>query len=119
MTFGLSPFDIEGRRLVDGGGRRCTADAALCLVAILKGKLVTGVVGVFVPPVALVGAMRLAKPRSWWARGRFDGDAPATRAAGAGAPSQARGPAHAGARPGDRRTRLAVGARGAPQLLDG
>ncbi|GAB2925076.1 hypothetical protein GCM10027047_22590 [Rhodococcus aerolatus] len=38
------------------------------LVCALRGKLVTAVVGTLLPPVALVGAVRLAKPRSWWAR---------------------------------------------------
>lgn len=75
VAFGLSPFDIEGAGSWTAVVVVAFADAALCLVTILKGKLVTGVVGVFVPPVALVGAVRLAKPRSWWAR-RFYGARP-------------------------------------------
>ena len=39
--------------------------------ALLKGKLVTGAVGLFVPVVAIVGAIRLAKPKSPWARVRY------------------------------------------------
>jgi hypothetical protein len=39
----------------------------LCLICLLKGKVVTGVAGVFVIVVALVGAVRLAKPGSVWA----------------------------------------------------
>jgi hypothetical protein len=34
----------------------------------LKGKLLTGIVGLFTPAVALIGAVRLAKPGSPWAR---------------------------------------------------
>jgi lysyl-tRNA synthetase class 2 len=45
---------------------------AAVVVALLKGKLMTGLVGLFVPFVALVGAVRLAKPTSLWAR-RFYG----------------------------------------------
>jgi hypothetical protein len=41
---------------------------SLVIVAMLKAKLVTGFVGMFVPLIALVGAVRLAKPRSPWAR---------------------------------------------------
>jgi hypothetical protein len=41
------------------------------VVCYLKGKLFLGTVGIFVPPVALVGAFRLAKPRSPWARWRY------------------------------------------------
>jgi hypothetical protein len=41
------------------------------VVCLLKGKLMAGVLGVFVPVVALIGAFRLAKPDSWWARKRY------------------------------------------------
>ena len=44
----------------------------LCVICLLKGKVVTGVVGVFVGVAALVGAIRLAKPGSWWATHRYD-----------------------------------------------
>ncbi|MFJ6867997.1 hypothetical protein ACIQRS_27935 [Streptomyces termitum] len=38
------------------------------LVTLVKGKLRMALIGVFVPFVALVGAVRLARPGSWWAR---------------------------------------------------
>jgi hypothetical protein len=41
------------------------------VICLLKGKLVTGVIGAFLQPIALVGAIRLAKPGSWWARRRY------------------------------------------------
>jgi hypothetical protein len=44
---------------------------AAAFVAVLKGKLATGLIGVVVPVVALVGAVRLAKPASYWARRRY------------------------------------------------
>jgi hypothetical protein len=43
----------------------------LCLICMLKGKVLTGVIGIFVGLVALVGAIRLAKPGSWWAQHRY------------------------------------------------
>jgi hypothetical protein len=43
----------------------------LCLICLLKGKVVTGVVGIAIVVVALVGAIRLAKPGSWWAQRRY------------------------------------------------
>src|ERR1700761_2864730 len=43
----------------------------LCLVCLLKGKVVSGVIGIFIGPVALAGAIRLAKPGSWWANHRY------------------------------------------------
>ena len=45
----------------------------LAAVAIYKGKRLLAIVGVFVPLVALTASVRLAKPRSRWAR-RFYGD---------------------------------------------
>ena len=44
---------------------------ALCLICLLKGKVITGVIGIVIGPVALVGAIRLAKPGSWWAMRRY------------------------------------------------
>lgn len=38
-----------------------------CVICLLKGKTVTGVIGI-VTFVGIVGAIRLAKPDSWWAR---------------------------------------------------
>jgi len=43
----------------------------LCVICLLKGKVVTGVTGIVVGIVALVGAIRLAKPGSWWAVHRY------------------------------------------------
>jgi hypothetical protein len=40
----------------------------LSLVCMLKGKLVTGVIGIVIQLTSIVGAIRLAKPGSWWAR---------------------------------------------------
>ena len=45
----------------------------LCVICLLKGKIVTGVIGVFIGVVALVGAIRLAKPGSWWAAHHYAG----------------------------------------------
>jgi len=43
----------------------------LASVTLLKGKLWTGLVGLFVPPLFVVGAIRLARPGSPWARWRY------------------------------------------------
>jgi hypothetical protein len=47
---------------------------ALSAVAILKGKIFMGVAGVLFPIVGLIGAIRLAKPDSFWARRRYQPD---------------------------------------------
>jgi len=41
------------------------------LICIAKGKLVMGLLGIFVPLVAIVGALRVARPGSMWARRRY------------------------------------------------
>ncbi|XRQ05658.1 hypothetical protein ACN3XK_55310 [Actinomadura welshii] len=46
-------------------------NACLAVVALLKGKTWTGVIGLFVGVVALFGAVRLARPDSPWARRRY------------------------------------------------
>jgi hypothetical protein len=43
----------------------------LCVICLLKGKVVTGIIGIFIGVVAIVGAIRLAKPGSWWASHRY------------------------------------------------
>jgi hypothetical protein len=43
----------------------------ICTIAALKGKYILAVVGIPVPFVALVAAIRLAKPGSPWARRRY------------------------------------------------
>jgi hypothetical protein len=43
----------------------------LCAIAVLKGKVVMGTVGMLFLPVAVIGAIRLAKPGSPWAERRY------------------------------------------------
>ena len=47
------------------------ASLLLVVIAMLKGKVWTGLIGVFVWPIAVVGACRLARPGSPWARWRY------------------------------------------------
>jgi hypothetical protein len=71
LVLGARPFDDAA-----GEGRISFAvtvavNLVFALVAILKGKTGSGVLGLVVPPVALVAALRLAKPSSPWARKRY------------------------------------------------
>jgi hypothetical protein len=43
----------------------------LSVLAVLKGKYVVAVTGMLIPLISLVGAIRLAKPSSPWARKRY------------------------------------------------
>ena len=46
-------------------------DLSICAIVALKGKFSAAVIGMFIPPVAWVGAIRLAAPGSWWAKRRY------------------------------------------------
>jgi hypothetical protein len=46
-------------------------DLALAVVTLLKGKIWTGLIGVFIPALLVVGAVRLGRPQSPWARWRY------------------------------------------------
>jgi hypothetical protein len=68
LLVGLSPFDDD---TTDGElalGITIAVNLLFVLVAILKGRIVFGVLGLFVPIVAFVATCRLARPRSPWAR---------------------------------------------------
>ncbi len=70
---GLQPFNAAGdTTLARFGGWVITVlvivNVTLAVICFLKGKLWTGVFGCFVPVVAAVGALRLARPGSPWAR---------------------------------------------------
>jgi hypothetical protein len=47
-------------------------NVVFAVITLLKGKFMTGAVAMFMVPVALVGALRLAKPYSPWARWFYD-----------------------------------------------
>jgi hypothetical protein len=68
VVAGAAPFDLDDERSIIAVSGAALWVVAWCVVGILKGKFLTAAVGVFVPAVAQVGAIRLAKPRSPWAR---------------------------------------------------
>ncbi|MFG3201906.1 hypothetical protein [Streptomyces sp. NPDC048192] len=84
LLAGFSPFgvnDLSPQELKDRGGALTTiaVNFLLALVALSKGKARLAVFGAVVPLVALIGAVRLARPGSPWAR-RFYGRRPRARA---------------------------------------
>lgn len=44
---------------------------ALAVIVLLKGKVWTGLIGMFITPLLLVGAFRLSRPHAPWARWRY------------------------------------------------
>ena len=45
---------------------------SIAIICFLKGKLMWGVFGIYLWPISAIGASRLAKPTSWWAKHRYD-----------------------------------------------
>lgn len=81
LVLGARPFDDAA-----GEGRVSFAvttgvNLVFALIAIVKGKTALGVLGIVVPFVALVAAVRLAKPTSLWARKRYRTGSPKWRRA--------------------------------------
>jgi hypothetical protein len=48
-------------------------DGLFALICVLKGKYRTALFGLFLPPVLIFGAVRLARPTSIWSRHRYQG----------------------------------------------
>jgi hypothetical protein len=73
VVLGLSPFDLPNNgSSVSAVVVAVVTAVLLSSVAILKGKPLLGLIGLFIPPISLVGAVRLAAPGSRWARRRYD-----------------------------------------------
>lgn len=75
IVLGLAPFDLSNQSgSISSLVVVALIDIALAALAIFKGKPLLGLVGIFVPPVSLVGAIRLASPTSPWSRWRYAPD---------------------------------------------
>lgn len=76
LLTGTSPIGLGTESTGSGGWVLFVAvlvHVLICVVCLLKGKVVMGLVGLPAPAVSYVGAARLAKPESFWAR-RFYGE---------------------------------------------
>jgi hypothetical protein len=71
VIVGFVPLDASG-----GSAAAIVVSVVLtlgiCAIVALKGKVSTAVIGMFIPPVAWIGAIRLARPGSWWAKRRYE-----------------------------------------------
>jgi hypothetical protein len=75
---GFSPFGVQDADGVELSFRLTATgifilDGVLAVVCVLKGKYRTALFGLFLPPVGVFGALRLARPASIWARHRYRG----------------------------------------------
>jgi hypothetical protein len=71
VVVGTSPFGLDDPGSVGATAAVVAAVLFLSVVCFMKGRIMLGVLGLFVPVFALVGAGRLAQPRSPWARRRY------------------------------------------------
>ena len=80
LLVGISPCGIhDGSEVPRAVGFAVVAvNIVLSVVTCLKGKLTLGLLSIFLPPVGLVAALRLARPGSVWAS-VFYRDSPAKR----------------------------------------
>lgn len=85
VVLGMTPFELADATPGTSLVLTVAVDLALCVVVILKGKLLLALMGAFLPPLSIVGAVRLAKPGSPWAHRRYPARSPQAGAR-AGAP---------------------------------
>jgi hypothetical protein len=75
IVLGLAPFDLTNQEGSIGSlVVAILIDIVLAALAIFKGKPLLGLLGIFLPFFSLVGAVRLASPKSPWARRRYSPD---------------------------------------------
>ena len=72
LVLGLEPFETAHQTgAVALIALVVALDVLLSILAVLKGKPILGLAGIFVPLASLTGALRLATPASFWARRRY------------------------------------------------
>ncbi|WP_018333721.1 hypothetical protein [Actinomycetospora chiangmaiensis] len=92
LVLGANPFGTSGADGALGVALSVVVTTGAAVTAAFKGKIVTAIVGVLLPPVALLGALRLARPGSPWARRRYTRGSRRDRRSRARYPHGARNP---------------------------
>jgi len=73
IVVGTTPFGLDDPASVAGTAGAVVVVLVLSVMCILKGRILLGVVGLFIPLAGLVGAVRLGHPTSPWGRRRYAG----------------------------------------------
>jgi hypothetical protein len=68
IILGAAPFDLHNAPAIETLIGAVAIVIVLATLAILKGKRFLGLIGILVPLISLVAALRLARPDSAWAR---------------------------------------------------
>jgi hypothetical protein len=71
VALGMTPVGIDESAGADVIAVSVALAVVAAFVSILKGKFYMGIIGLFIPVIAYVAAVRLARPRSPWARWRY------------------------------------------------
>jgi hypothetical protein len=71
VVAGTTPFGLDDPQSVGATATVVIGVLALAIMCFMKGRILLGVLGLFVPVFAAVGAVRLAQPGSPWARRRY------------------------------------------------
>jgi hypothetical protein len=71
VVAGTTPFGLDDPGSVVGTVVAVALVLALSLMCFIKGRILLGVLGLFVPVFGLIGAVRLGQPGSPWARRRY------------------------------------------------
>jgi hypothetical protein len=71
IVVGTTPFGLDDPESVVGTALVVAVVLALAIMCFMKGRILLGIVGLFVPALALIGAVRLGQPNSPWARHRY------------------------------------------------
>jgi hypothetical protein len=72
VVIGTRPFGLDEPASIAGTALAVALVAGLATVCFAKGRVLLGIVGLFVPVVAFAGAVRLGRPNSPWAGWRYD-----------------------------------------------
>jgi hypothetical protein len=68
VVIGVQPFELNSTASAVSVTVAIGLSLSVSVVAFLKGRIPLGVIGLFILPVGLFGAIRVAHPRSPWAR---------------------------------------------------
>jgi hypothetical protein len=81
LLLGIRPFgfadavpDPAGSALAQAYFASTVANLVLAVITLLKGKIWTGLIGLFLPVLLVVGAIRVARPGSPWSRWLYGPD---------------------------------------------
>lgn len=73
VVLGVKPFGLDEFSSIVGTALVVIVSLGLAVTTFLKGRVLLGVISVFIPLVGLFAALRLAMPDSAWARRRYRG----------------------------------------------